>query len=110
MRGKFRQRSYELENIDRGNYTAEEYEGCIAELQFVNEWLGDSRSLKRTLLKDVEKSELRGFSVLDVGAGSGQLLRVAAAWARETERDFRGVGLDLNERSAKSINEESIKF
>lgn len=110
MPGKFRQRSYDLENIDRGNYTAEEYEGCIAELQFVNEWLGDSHTLKRTLLKDVEKSRLRSFSVLDIGAGSGQLLRVAAVWARETERGFRGVGLELNERSAKSINEESIRF
>lgn len=110
MPGKFRQRSYELENIDRGNYTAEEYEGCIAELQFVNEWFGDARTLKRTLLKDVEKSRLRSFSVLDVGAGSGELLRVAAAWARETERGFRGVGLELNERSAKSINAESIRF
>ncbi len=110
MLGKFRHRSYDLENIDRGNYTAEEYEGCIAELQLVNEWLGDARTLKRTLLKDVEKSRLCRFTVLDVGAGSGELLRVTAAWARETKRDFRGVGLELNERSAEAINEESISF
>lgn len=110
MLGKFRQRSYELENIDCGNYTAEEYEGCIAELQIVNEWLGDARTLKRTLLKDAETSGLRNLSVLDVGAGSGELLRVVAAWARETDRTFTGVGLELNERSAKSIKEESLSF
>jgi ubiquinone/menaquinone biosynthesis C-methylase UbiE len=110
MLGKFRQRSYELENIDRGTYTAEEYEGCIAELQLVNEWLGDARTLKRTLLRDVQASGLRNFSVLDVGAGSGELLRVVAEWARETDRTFTGIGLELNERSAKSIKEESLRF
>lgn len=110
MLNKFRRRSYELEHIDRGDYTAAEYEGCIAELQLVNEWLGDSRTLKRTLLKHVEKESLGSFSVLDVGAGSGQLLRVTASWARGTERVFRGVGLELNERSARAIDEESKEF
>jgi ubiquinone/menaquinone biosynthesis C-methylase UbiE len=107
---KFRQRSYELEDIDRGAYTAEEYEGCIGELQLVNEWLGDSWTLKRTLLKDVEHQRLTSFSVLDVGAGSGELLRVSASWARQTGRAFRGVGLELNERSAQAIDEESRRY
>jgi ubiquinone/menaquinone biosynthesis C-methylase UbiE len=48
--------------------------------------------------------------VLDVGAGSGELLRVAATWARETGRRFKGVGLELNERSALAICEESASF
>jgi hypothetical protein len=43
---KFKQRSCELEHIDTGNYTAEEYEGCIVELQRVNRWLGDSQILR----------------------------------------------------------------
>lgn len=110
MLDKFRRRNYELENLDRGSYTAEEYEECITELQLVNEWLGDSRTLKRTLLRDVRDSDLQSFSVLDVGAGSGELLRVAATWGRETKRQFRGVGLELNERSAEAINEESSDF
>lgn len=107
---KFKHRSYELENIDTGNYTPEEYEGCISELQLVNRWMGDAHALKQTLLKDVEQSQLREFSVLDVGAGSGELLRVAATWAKSTDRRFRGVGLELNERSAQAIREESKGF
>ena len=42
MLNKFKQRSYELERIDKGDYTPEEYEGCIVELQRVNRWLGDA--------------------------------------------------------------------
>lgn len=110
MFDKFKRRSYELEHIDTGNYTPEEYEGCIGELQFVNRWMGDAHSLKATLLREIEAQKLRNFSVLDVGAGSGELLRVTAAWARQTNRGLRAVGLELNERSAQSIIEESSRF
>jgi SAM-dependent methyltransferase len=110
MFARFRQRSYELENIDKGTYTPAEYEGCIVELQRVNQWLGDASALRDTLLKEIERAGLRSFSVLDVGAGSGELLRVAAKWSRETNRSARLVGLELNERSATAILEESCEF
>jgi ubiquinone/menaquinone biosynthesis C-methylase UbiE len=110
MLDKFKQRSHRLEDIDTGNYTAAEYEDCIGELQLVNRWMGDAHVLKQTLLRDVEQKALPEFSVLDVGAGSGELLRVAASWARSTGRRFRGVGLELNERSSQAILEQSQAF
>jgi len=110
MLDKFKQRSHRLEYIDTGNYTADEYEDCISELRFVNRWMGDAHSLKATALRDVETKHLSSFSILDLGAGSGELLRVAATWARQTNRQFRGVGLELNERMAESILEESEHF
>jgi ubiquinone/menaquinone biosynthesis C-methylase UbiE len=107
---RFKRRSYELEYIDTGSYTAAEYEDCIGELQLVNRWMGDVHTLKSTLLKEIASAGLKEFSLLDVGAGSGELLRVAATWARETGRNVRAVGLELNERSASSILEESRGF
>lgn len=107
---KFRQRSYELENIDKGSYTPEEYEGCLVELRRVNEWLGDAKVLRESLFAEIERAGLRSFSVLDVGAGSGELLRVTAKWARETNRDASLLGLELNERSAAAILEESTEY
>ena len=103
----FRHRSDELENIDKGTYTPEEYEGCLVELRRVNRYLGDTRVLRRALLPLIERANLKEFSVLDVGAGSGELLRVIATWARETKREARLTGLELNARSARSILEES---
>jgi ubiquinone/menaquinone biosynthesis C-methylase UbiE len=107
---RFRQRSYELENIDKGTYTPAEYEGCIVELQRVNEWLGDAKALRGSLLKEIERQSLRSFSILDVGAGSGELLRVVAKWARETDRTPSLIGLELNQRSAQAILEQSVEF
>ena len=107
---RFQQRSYELENIDKGTYTPAEYEGCIVELQRVNKWLGDAKALRGSLLKEIERQDLRAFSILDVGAGSGELLRVVAEWARATDRAPSLVGLELNQRSAHSIMDESAGF
>jgi ubiquinone/menaquinone biosynthesis C-methylase UbiE len=53
---------------------------------------------------------LKSFSVLDVGAGSGELLRVIAEWSNKTRRRARLVGLELNARSAGAIAEESRGF
>lgn len=110
MFDRFKRRSAKLEFIDTGDYTPAEYEACIGELQLVNRWMGDAYSLKATLFREIEAQSLRGFSILDVGAGSGELLRVTATWTRQTRRTFSAVGLELNERSAESINEESNHF
>ena len=107
---RFRQRSQELEHIDTGDYTPEEYEGCLAELRRVNRWLGDSRALRRSVLPDIARDGAREFSLLDVGAGTGELLREAATWARRRGVSARLVGLELNERAAEGLAEESRGF
>ena len=66
----FKTRSNELEFIDTGDYTAEEYEGCLIELRRINRWLGDESALKNSLLREIKKTNLQSFSVLDIGAGS----------------------------------------
>ncbi len=107
MFSRFRQRSDELEHLDKGDYTTDEYEECLVELRRINRLLGDARALRRSLLPEVGRRKLRNFSVLDVGAGSGELLRVAAMWARAENVEARLVGLELNARSAVSILEKS---
>jgi ubiquinone/menaquinone biosynthesis C-methylase UbiE len=106
----FETRSYKLERIDTGDYTAEEYELFLEEIRVVNRVIGDVRALEKTLLKEIKREDLREFSVLDVGAGSGELLRVAADFARRSKRKCRLAGLELNARSAEAILEESKEY
>src|SRR5580765_7937756 len=107
---QFRQRSLELEHLDKGDYTAEEYEGCLVELQRVNRWLGDASALRHSLLAEIGNSNRRTFSVLDVGAGSGELLQVIADWARKNDRVARLTGVELNARSAQALAERRKDF
>src|ERR1700754_4999398 len=107
---RFRRRSYKPEHLDLGDYTAEEYEGCMVELRRVNRWLGDASALRLSVLTEIERDCAGEFSLLDVGAGTGELLRETARWARERRMKARLVGLELNERSAESLIEESREF
>ncbi len=110
MFSRLRQRSYELEHLDKGDYTPDEYEGCLVELRRINRFLGDASALKKSLWPEIERAGLKSFSVLDAGAGSGELLRVAARWARAEGRGARLIGVEINARSAAAIAEESGEF
>lgn len=110
MSGQFSQRSHELEHIDKGDYTPAEYEGCLAELRRVNRWLGDVSALKGSVLTDIERDGARKFTLLDVGAGTGELLREVALAARSRGTKAHLVGLELNERAAAGLLEESREF
>lgn len=98
------------ERIDTGDYTPQEYDRFLHDIRLVNRFAGDTRALKKTLLREIERKNLQRFSVLDVGAGSGELLRVIAEFARKTNRKANLFGLELNPRSAQSILEESKDF
>lgn len=110
MSARFAQRSEELEHIDKGDYTADEYEGCLAELRRINRWLGDVSALRRSVLPDIERAGGREFTLLDVGAGTGELLREVALAARSRGTAARLVGLELNGRAAAGLLEESREF
>ncbi len=101
----FKTRSKKLERIDTGDYTAEEYERFLREIGFINRRLGDNRALGKTLFREIKAKNLSEFSVLDVGAGSGEMLRAVARFARKTNRQAKLYGIDLNEISAKSIKD-----
>ncbi|MER3428635.1 MAG: hypothetical protein C4334_11160 [Pyrinomonas sp.] len=110
MFNRFRQRSYEPEHLDVGDYTPEEYQGCLRELQRVNRFLGDERALRAALFDEMARLSQRSISVLDVGAGSGHLLRVIVRWGRAHGKRVRAVGVELNARAARAIADESRCF
>lgn len=106
----FQTRSLKLERLDTGNYTPNEYDVCLSELRFINRWIGDTWALRKTLLREIKQKNLLEFSVLDVGAGSGELLREIAKFARKSKRKASLVGLELNKMSVNSIVSESKNF
>jgi ubiquinone/menaquinone biosynthesis C-methylase UbiE len=106
----FDKRATEPERIDTGDYTPEEYQTFLREIAFINRHFGDGRALKKTLLREIEERDLRSFSVLDVGCGSGELLRMIAAYADSSDRRATLVGIDLNPLSSSTTHTESVDF
>lgn len=97
----FKNRSHRLERLDKGDYTSAEYAKWQREMRQINRFLGDTRALRLAL-----RDELKGvcdetISILDVGAGSGELL-YAAGQALKGKAAFL-VGAELNAAAASSI-------
>lgn len=103
-------RSKELERIDTGDYTPAEYDRFLKEIAFINRLLGDRRALRRSLFAEVERRRLSEFSLLDVGCGSGELLRYTAEFARAKGIKARLAGLDLNPISARVSADDTRGF
>jgi ubiquinone/menaquinone biosynthesis C-methylase UbiE len=106
----FEKRSKELERIDTGDYTPAEYATFLREIAFINRYFGDRRALRKTLLSEIERDDLRTFSVLDVGCGSGELLRIIAEFAEKGGRKASLTGIDLNPISSATTHSESQQF
>jgi len=66
-------RPYIHELLDAGQAPPEEVARSLADLRRYNLWLGGRRVLLGLLAAEVRRAGLREFSLLDVGAGSGDL-------------------------------------
>jgi ubiquinone/menaquinone biosynthesis C-methylase UbiE len=106
----FAERSLALELIDTGDYTPDEYADCLHELRLINRYIGEYHALRSSFFVDVRRAGLKRFSLLDLGAGSGELLRLAARFARENSIDASLTGLELNPGAAKEILAETRDF
>lgn len=106
----FETRSTKLERIDTGDYTPAEYDRFLKEIAFINRFLGDRRALRRSLFREIKRRRLSEFSMLDVGCGSGELLRYTAEFARAKGITARLAGLDLNPISARVSTSGTREF
>lgn len=101
----FERRSLTLERLDKGDYTPGEYTKWLSEMRLINRFLGDNRCLKLELDDVLRRIDRTNISILDLGAGSGELLEFAGSVAS----DKRGllVGAELNAEAAMAINKRS---
>ncbi len=98
---RFATRSRELERLDTGDYTPQEYARWQNEMRVIHRLFGELRALKKTLVSDILGSHDESISVLDVGAGSGELLRLLRK--EIVGKNVFLAGLELNADAASSI-------
>lgn len=101
MFSEFRTRSLDTERLDRGEFTHDEYVRWQKEMWFIHRLFGETRALKRTLIRDIAHRNAERISILDVGAGSGTLLSYLRQ--RLLGRDVRSIGLEMSAESARGI-------
>lgn len=76
-------RSYEKEMMDLPGQPRELLEEDLANLRVFNRYLGGHRSVMCGLARIVREQRLVGFSLLDVGTGSGDIPARITDWAQQ---------------------------
>ncbi len=93
---RFDRRSHEPERLDTGDYTAKEYKRWLLELSLINRVFGEVRALRNSLRTEIDRSGLVRVSALDVGAGSGTLIRSLRRWLGGRGGLLAGAEIDVN--------------
>ena len=87
-------RSTAKEMMDSPDNPHELLENDLRNLRTINRYLGNYRSVLRGVARLVDEYKLRHFSLLDVGAGSGDIPATIARWARRNSLSAELIALD----------------
>ena len=92
------------ELLDTDSGTAEEIASSLADLERIARWFGGASTLVGLIKRVVEEKGARSVSVLDVGAGNGDVMRLARERLRPRGIDLAATLLD---RSAVHVSQKN---
>jgi len=90
------QRSHQTEIMDEFDFKGQELEDVLREIDRVNRFLGGNKVSLKGIEHLIEATPQESFTLVDVGCGSGDLLRSIAKWAKEHKLQFKLIGIDAN--------------
>ena len=104
-------RSTQAEIMDSMDFQGVEMNNLLRDLKWVNRWLGgNSITLNGIvkLLKDHPKS--KGITLLDIGCGDGELLRVCSYFFQRKRYKVKCIGIDFNPNILERAKHESKDY
>jgi 2-polyprenyl-3-methyl-5-hydroxy-6-metoxy-1,4-benzoquinol methylase len=97
--------------MDDFEFHGTEMKTLLTDLKKVNKWLGGNKITLdglRKLLRTAGKKEI--ITIVDLGCGDGEMLRVCSDSFRESEIEFRFIGLDANHFIIEEAVNRSIDY
>ncbi len=97
LSSKFVHRWDQEEIMDDLNFAGEEMDQALRELETINKWLGGN-AVTLSGLNKLKQSfpEKHAFSLVDMGCGGGDMLRLIADWGRKKKLQLKLTGVDAN--------------
>ncbi|MBL3654695.1 methyltransferase domain-containing protein [Fulvivirga sediminis] len=98
MPSKFENRSNEPELMDDLNSSGQVIDQTLKELEVINKWLGGNYVTTNGISKlaSNRKQTDSPLIIVDLGCGSGDMLKRIARWGRKTKLKLQLIGIDAN--------------
>jgi len=90
----FSSRSLLPEKMDQQNLPVPTTQQALAEIEFINKWLGGYHVILNALASLQWTNQT--ITIMDFGSGGGDNLRVIADWATKNNKSVRLIGVDIN--------------
>ena len=103
----FEHRVLELERLDTGDYTRAEYDKWQREMRLIHRVWGEKRALRHTLVADIRAKPLHYASILDVGAGNGDVLGLVREML--PDRDLLLIAAETSDDALRSLVGDKTK-
>ncbi len=91
----FSQRSEEIELMDDLESSGEVIDLTLKELETINKWLGGN-FVTIDGISQLIKNKKGKISIVDLGCGGGDMLKLIAKWGRKIKVEFELIGIDAN--------------
>lgn len=104
MLDKFKNRSTQEEWMDQPGISRKELFKNLRELDILNRWSGGHQISLQGLKALIHSSEGNPLHVVDLGCGSGDVLRLMARWARKNGIPAKFTGVDKNAHAIDYLN------
>ncbi|MFM9838134.1 MAG: methyltransferase domain-containing protein [Cyclobacteriaceae bacterium] len=111
MSKHFKHRSTGIEIMDDLDCQGEVVDQTLRELDFINHWLGGNAVTLNglhSLWKRITKNQK--ISIVDLGCGSGEMLRLIAKLASKEGRQVDLIGMDANQNITSYAQKHSTGF
>lgn len=92
----FSTRSTSPEIMDDLECSGEVLNQTLRELEFINKWLGGNRITISAIEQLCRKAPGREITIVDLGCGGGEMLRLIDAWGKKNNLQLKLIGFDAN--------------
>lgn len=104
-------RSKETELMDDFSMKGELLRDTLDKLGEINKWLGGNRVTLKGIEQLLEgEPKDKTYTIIDLGCGHGDILRLIANFGRQNNYKFKLIGIDANEDAIDYANELSTDY
>ena len=105
----FKNRSGQPEMMDAPGISDQLLHKNLGELDIMNRYIG-GHAISLEGIKRLMNNRLKEYHIVDLGCGSGDVLRFIARWARANQYHVKLTGVDMNTDAIKYLIQKSIEY